>query len=167
MTIKVLSLIALLSVSFASVAAETFALPVAAIATSPKQKGDFENYVGKAATFELTFVTPEQKKPTDSFTEPPFYIRNFATGQTCQGGEKGGIWKQGAIFRTLDDKVLILRAYSGSSSAWEFYDTKTCKQIDWVESLAENDTIVVSKGKIIFKNGLPAGLIKYLSATKH
>lgn len=163
MPIKAFSFITLFLVSFASFAAETYVLPVAAIATSPKQTGDFENYVGKSATFELTFVTPEQKKPTDTFTEPPFYIRNLATGKTCQAGEKGGIWKQGAIYRTLDDNVLILGAFSGSSRAWEFYDAKTCKLIDWVENLTENDPITLRNGAMLFKNGLSAGLIKHLN----
>lgn len=162
MDVKDLALVFFLSFSTLVQSAEPFEFPVSRIAIKPMQNGSFENYIGKGANFELTFVTPNQKKPITSFPEPPFYIHNLVTEQSCKGGEKGGIWEKNSVYVTKNARLLILGSYSGSNKALEFYDIKTCEQIYWLADSISKNSLFVNEKRILFPNGVPTKLKKYL-----
>ncbi|MEY3446616.1 MAG: hypothetical protein RIR45_1371 [Pseudomonadota bacterium] len=134
------------------------------MAIAPLQNGSYEKYAGKGSGFALFFVTPGQTTPLDAFPEAPFFVENLTTGETCTGGESVGIWDKNLVYRTENDRVLILGSFSGSSTGWEFYDAKTSAHIAWVENSADPKSVFVRGNQIVFSKGLPASLKRFLGS---
>ncbi len=115
----------------------------------PWKPDDFTKYVGTGATIELSWVNPSPSKPTDQFHEPPLLIRNSTTGNRCE--IDGGIWVRDQIYLSTDERTLVLKSYSGSSTHLEFYETAGCKQLADIE--VSGPSVVVEKNRVTFDGG--------------
>jgi hypothetical protein len=113
-------------------------------------------YVGKGEKVVVSFKNTG--RPDFGFNEPPFLIGRIGESNTCLAGENGGIWVTGGMYFSNDERLIILRAYSGSSEYFEFYEANNCKKI------VEVDMSEIEIGaEINFKRQMPKQLIAFVN----
>lgn len=129
-------------------------------AASPVKKMKFQSwfnntYFSRGERYSVTFKDPEPGKFPDAFPEPPMVIADLKTKAKCNCD--GGIWERDEVYLSGDERLLIVRSYTGSNRYFEFYDTSTCRK------LSESDESKISFTHTFeFNSEVPKELIPYV-----
>ncbi len=60
----------------------------------------------------------------ETFPESNLKILRSGGAPVCEVA--GGIWVRGAVYASMDERVLVAKHFSGSNEFLGFYDTRTC-----------------------------------------
>lgn len=86
-----------------------------------------ETYAARTTTIEVLFRNEDAPNPAKVFPDPLVTVKNLTTAKSCDIKDDYGIWS--SVYLDVNERVLILNEYSGSSEILFFYDPKTCRKL--------------------------------------
>lgn len=103
-------------------------------------------FVGGGSVMLVIVKDESTSSPGDIFPEPPLTVQNIKLRKKCQ--IDGGIWVNGQMYLSQDEKTLVLFSYAGSSGYLDFYKTGNCRQFAHIDVSGESK---VEPNRIIYE----------------